>query len=177
MKKIVLVIAALGVVGAVYYGMHEHNLKYVRSQKTSVHSAPLAPTLVLVDLNGNKIDTSRYAGNVVFVNFWAAWCTPCAGEIPQIMALQDKYRAQGLRVLGISMDDTDSALRDFYRRYKMNYPVVAGSEKIAEAYGGVLGLPTSILIGRDGHIYTKYVGMTDFAKVERDIVVLLSANR
>jgi cytochrome c biogenesis protein CcmG/thiol:disulfide interchange protein DsbE len=76
-------------------------------------------------------------------------------------------------VIGISMEDRDGALRDFYRKYEMNYPVVAGNEKIAEAYGGILGLPTSLLIGRNGRIRAKYSGLVDFAKLEQEIIALL----
>jgi thiol-disulfide isomerase/thioredoxin len=130
----------------------------------------------MVDLNGNKIDTSSYAGNVVLVNFWAAWCTPCTDEIPKLIAFQEKYRAQGFRVIGISMEDKDSALREFYRKNKVNYPVVAGNERIAEAYGGILGLPTSVLISRDGSIRARHPGLADFSKLEQEIIALLQAS-
>jgi peroxiredoxin len=166
MRRVAVVIAAVGLAVAIYYGTHARH-------RDTRSSTSLAPALTLVDLGGNKIDTSSYAGKVVLINFWAAWCTPCAEEIPQFIALQDKYRAQGLQVIGISMEDRDSALRDFYRKYKMNYPVVAGNEKIAEAYGGILGLPTSFLIGRDGRIRAKYPGLADFTKLEQEIIALL----
>ena len=168
MKKLAVAIAAIGVAVAIYYG--------VRSRTANAplgRSSAAAPALTLVDLSGSKIDTSSYAGKVVLINFWAAWCTPCAAEIPQLIALQNKYRTRGFQVIGISMEDKDRALRDFYRSYKMNYPVVAGSAKIAEAYGGILGLPTTFLIGRDGRIRAKYAGLLDFPKLEQEIAVLL----
>jgi peroxiredoxin len=176
MRRIAVVIAAIGLAVAVYYGTHDRTAKRTRERDTR-SSAPPAPALTLVDLSGNKIDTPSYAGKVVLINFWAAWCTPCAEEVPQLVALQDKYRAQGFQVIGISMEDRDSALRDFYRKYKMNYPVVAGSEKIAESYGGILGLPTSFLISRDGRIRAKYPGLADFAKLEQEIIALLRTNQ
>jgi peroxiredoxin len=89
------------------------------------------------------------------------------------VGLQDKYRAAGFQTVGISMEDKESALRDFYRKYKMNYPVVIGNQKIAQEYGGILGLPTTFLIGRDGRIRTKYAGLVDFPKLEQEIVSLL----
>jgi peroxiredoxin len=89
------------------------------------------------------------------------------------MALQEKYRTDGLQVLGISMDDRESALREFYAKHKMNYPVVAGNQQIAEAYGGILGLPTSILIARDGHLHAKEPGIADIPKLEEQIATLL----
>jgi peroxiredoxin len=176
MRRIAVVIAAIGLAAAVYYGTRDRTAKHTRERDTR-SSASQAPALTLVDLGGNKIDTSSYAGKVVLINFWAAWCTPCAEEVPQLVALQDKYRAQGFQVIGISMEDRDSALRDFYRKYKMNYPVAAGSAKIAESYGGILGLPTTFLIGRDGRIRAKYPGLADFAKLEQEIVALLRTNQ
>ena len=175
MRKIAVVIAAIGLAVAVYYGTHDRSAKPRREPDTRSSASP-APALTLVDLSGNKIDTPSYAGKVVLINFWAAWCTPCAEEVPQLVALQDKYRDQGFRVIGISMDDSDSALRDFYRKYKMNYPVAAGSAKIAESYGGILGLPTSFLISRDGRIRAKYPGLADFDKLEQEIIALLRTN-
>ena len=176
MRKFALVILAIGLVAAFYYGTRGRTAKQPHDQVAN-SSASLAPALVLVDLNGNKIDTSSYAGNVVLINFWAAWCTPCTDEVPKLVALQEKYRAQGFRVIGISMEDQDSALREFYRKNKMNYPVVAGNEKIAEAYGGILGLPTSVLIGRDGSIRARHPGLADFSKLEQEIIALLQADR
>ena len=169
-------IAAIGLAVAVYYGTHNRPAKQTRQQDTGSSASP-APALTLVDLGGKRIDTSSYTGKVVLVNFWAAWCTPCAEEVPQLIALQDKYRAQGFQVIGISMEDRDSALRDFYRKYRMNYPVVAGSAKIAESYGGILGLPTTFLIGRDGRIRAKYPGLADFASLEQEIISLLRTDQ
>jgi peroxiredoxin len=135
------------------------------------------PAVALVDLRGNNVSPARYKGKVVLVNFWAAWCTPCRAEIPQFVTLQDKYGLQGFQAIGISLDDPEAALRDFCREYKVNYPIVMGSQKIAEGFGGVLGLPTTFLIGRDGRIRAKHVGATDFPKLEREITALLAAGQ
>ncbi len=71
------------------------------------------------------------------------------------------------------MDDSPEPVRDFYQRFKMNYPVVMGNAKTGELYGGVLGLPIAFLIGRDGRIYSKHIGTTDIAVFEREIAILL----
>ena len=89
------------------------------------------------------------------------------------MTLQDNLRGKGLQVIGISMEDRDSELRTFYRKHQMNYPVVAGNQDIAEAYGGILGLPTTFLIGRDGRIHAKHAGPADFLKLEQELTALL----
>ncbi len=129
----------------------------------------------MVDLDGHNISLPSYAGKVVLVNFWAAWCTPCAEEIPQFIALQNKYAAKGFQIIGISMEDKESVLREFYRTHHMNFPVAIGNQQIAQQYGGILGLPTSFLIDRDGRIQRKYTSVTDFATIEQDITLLLQA--
>jgi cytochrome c biogenesis protein CcmG/thiol:disulfide interchange protein DsbE len=176
MRKLALLLFAVGLAFAVYQGTQHRRAKPVRPAGAQP-PLPQAPALTLVDLSGRNISTSSYAGHVVLINFWAAWCTPCAEEVPQFVALQDKYRLQGFQVIGISMDDKESALRAFYEKYRMNYPVIPGSQKIADAYGGVLGLPTSFLISRDGRVHAKYAGLADFAKLEQEIIALLHSDR
>lgn len=167
-KSAAALIAAVAVVAGIYV---------VRAHRVATRAASVdapVPALTLLDLSGHTIDTSSYKGKVVLVNFWAAWCTPCREEIPQFVSLQEKYRARGFQAVGISMDDPEGVLRDFCREYKVNYPVVKGNQKIAEQFGGVLGLPTTFLIGRDGHIHAKYAGATDFPKLEQEIAALLT---
>jgi thiol-disulfide isomerase/thioredoxin len=109
------------------------------------------------------------------VNFWAAWCIPCAKEVPQFIALQKKYQDQGLQVIGFSVDDDGEELQSFYRKYDVNYPVIPSDLRIADAFGGVLGLPTTFVIGRDSRIHTKHTGVTDFSVLEQEVVTLLKA--
>ena len=66
-------------------------------------------------------------------------------------------------------------MREFYKEFKMNYPVALGNEKVAEAYGGVLGLPITFLIDRDGRVAAKYVGAVEMSAVEQQIKSLLQA--
>jgi peroxiredoxin len=72
------------------------------------------------------------------------------------------------------MDDDSKAAKLFARRYKLNYPVAMGSDKIAESYGGVLGLPANIIIDREGRIVAKHVGETDVNSMEAEIKSQLS---
>ena len=73
------------------------------------------------------------------------------------------------------MDDSPEPVLDFYQRFKMNYPVVMGNDSTGELYGGVLGLPIAFLIGRDGRIYSKHIGATDIAVLEKEITMSLQA--
>ncbi len=168
-KKAAVLIAAIGLVAALY--LHRR----ISSPKAPNSTSPV-PAITLTDLSGNTFNPSRYKGQVVLINFWAVWCTPCREEIPQFMALEEKYGSRGFQAVGISLDDPEGALRDFCRESKVNYPIVMGNQKIAEAFGEVLGLPTTFLIGRDGLIHAKYEGATDFPKLEQEITALLQSS-
>jgi len=137
-------------------------------------SAPqLAPDFSLTDLAGKKLALSAYRGTVVLLNFWATWCGPCREEIPSLVSLQEKYRNKGLQIIGISLDDDAAPIPAFYRQYKMNYPVAIGDAALAERYGGILGLPVSLLVGCDGRIYSRHDGIGDISLIEQEVTLRL----
>ena len=108
------------------------------------------------------------------LDFWATWCSPCREEIPHFVQLQEKYRDRGLQVIGVSMDDSPEPVPAFVQQFHMNYPVVMGNAKIGELYGGLLGLPITFILDREGHIVAKHVGATDAAVIEQEIAGLLN---
>jgi len=133
-----------------------------------------APDFTLPQPSGPALKLSDYRGKVVLLDFWATWCEPCRAEIPHFVDLQNKYSAQGLQILGVSMDDSPDPVPAFYKQFKMNYPVVMGNAKIGEQYGGVIGLPIAFLIDRQGQIRKKHIGATDASLFEKEITDLLT---
>lgn len=133
----------------------------------------MAPEFSLPELHGGQLRLSSYRGKVVLLDFWATWCTPCREETPQFVDLQNKYGNRGFQVIGVSMDDGPEPVRDFYKQFRMNYPVAMGNAQIGELYGGVLGLPIAFLIGRDGRIYAKHIGPAGISTFEKEITNLL----
>lgn len=143
----------------------------LRRYRTEPHR--LAPDFTLPQLDGPPLQLSAYRGKVVLLDFWATWCDPCRAETPHLVELQRKYGDRGLQIIGVSMDDSPDPVRGFYQQFHMNYPVVMGTAKTGELYGGVLGLPIAFLIGRDGTIYARKIGAQDAAALEKEIQKLL----
>ncbi len=132
-----------------------------------------APDFSVTDIQGRKLSLSEYQGKVVLLDFWATWCAPCLQEIPHFVDMQQKYGSQGFQAIGISMDDGPKPVQRFYEEHKLNYPVALGSSQLAESYGGILGLPVTFVINRDGQIRKRFVGATDPAQIEQEVVAAL----
>jgi len=132
-----------------------------------------APEFAVADIQGKKLALSDYRGKVVLLDFWATWCTPCLDEIPHFVEMQQKYATQGFQAIGISMDDGPKPVQTFYSEHKLNYPVAIGTAKLADSFGGILGLPVTFVIDRNGRIRKKFVGATDPKAIELEVVQAL----
>jgi peroxiredoxin len=129
----------------------------------------------LKDMNGKDVVLSAYKGHVVLLDFWATWCGPCKIEIPGFVDLYTRYGPQGFVVLGVSIDDPIAKLKPFATQFKMNYPVLVGRgrDDLQDAFGPLLGYPTSFLISRDGKICTQHTGLAPKEQFEREIQTLM----
>jgi thiol-disulfide isomerase/thioredoxin len=128
----------------------------------------------LKDMNGVDVKLDSFKGKVILLNFWATWCGPCKAEIPSLVELQEKY-ADDLVVLGFSVDDTAEKMKPYAEEYKVNYPLLVGNgrEDVQNAFGPLLGIPVSVIIGRDGIIAKKHTGIGTIEQFEREIKALL----
>ena len=129
--------------------------------------------LTMKDMNDADFKLSSLKGKVVLVNFWASWCAPCLAEIPEFIKVREELHGKGFEILGISTDDTPEQLRDFASKYKTNYPLVQVTAEAEEAYGPVFGLPTSILVARDGSVCKRHFGPLSKEELEKQVKSLL----
>lgn len=137
------------------------------------------PNVTFKDLQGQDVSLESMKGKVVLLNFWATWCAPCQGEIPILIGLQQKYSSKGFTMLGAAMDDEGKKVVEPYvqdtkftvggQSMTMNYPIVLGNDDIASKFGGLLGMPTSFLISRDGKIVKKYMGALSEDQIVKDV--------
>ena len=145
------------------------------SDTNQMETVRLAPAWELQDLDGKTIRSSDFKGKVVILDFWATWCPPCRAEISGFIELQKKYPAQGLAVVGVSVDEAGlKTVKTFAEKNGINYPVVLADNKIADAYGGIDVLPTTFIIDRNGHIVKQHLGFTAQAEFEKEVAPLLA---
>ena len=141
------------------------------------------PSIVMKDLNDRDVTLAQYKGQVVLVNFWATWCGPCKIEIPWMIEFQKKYSSRGFTILGVSMDeDGKKAINPFLEKERfdvdgqkeaMNYPILLGNDSIADKFGSIVGLPTSMLFTRDGKKIKTIVGLVNHDDIAKSIEGLL----
>jgi thiol-disulfide isomerase/thioredoxin len=141
------------------------------------------PEVTFKDLQGKDVPLAGLKGKVVVVNFWATWCEPCQVEIPWMIGFQQKYADKGFTLLGVAMDEEGkSAVEPFVQKSQfdvdgkkmaMNYPIMLGNDDLAAKFGGLLGLPTSIVISRDGKVVKRYIGLASQDDLDKEIKSLL----
>ncbi|MGE5237450.1 MAG: TlpA family protein disulfide reductase [Chloroflexota bacterium] len=122
-----------------------------------------APGFELSDLEGKTHRLSDYRGKVVILNFWASWCPECITEMPSLNALYEKFRGNGLVVLGIAADRKKEPAEKVIKKTGVTYPL------LLEQTGGVfvrqytvIALPTTVVIDKNGFIADRIIGSTDF---------------
>jgi len=151
------------------------------AQPAQTESTPSSNTDALfaarfTDAQGKTQPMTQWQHQVIVVNFWATWCPPCRDEMPELSALQEKYRDRGLVVLGISTDDV-AKTRQFAQDMPVSYPLLA-SEADTMNLAATLGndrdvLPYTLVLRRDGSVATRYFGRIDSQALESTLSPLL----
>jgi thiol-disulfide isomerase/thioredoxin len=136
--------------------------------KVSSDRPPPAPQFALKDLEGRAASLKKYRGKIVVINFWATWCAPCLAEIPEFIRLQRSYRNRGLQVIGVTYPPVSRAqVRRLAVKFRINYPLLFGTRRVAALYGVTNALPVTIIVGRQGKIEGRIDGVTDLQEVKR----------
>jgi thiol-disulfide isomerase/thioredoxin len=153
------------------------------SNDSSKKDLPNAPDVTFKDLQGKDVKLADLKGKVVVVNFWATWCEPCQIEIPWMIGFQQKYADKGFTLLGVAMDDEGKSVVGPYvektqfdvdgTKMPMNYPILIGNDDLSSKFGGLIGLPTTVVIGRDGKIHKRFLGLVSHDELEKEIKGLL----
>lgn len=141
----------------------------------TLHAAP-APDFTLPRLDSDtQVSLSALRGKVVYVDFWASWCAPCATALPEMDTLRRDFHARGFEIVAINLDESVDDARRFINRMQLSYPVVTDPEKSTPAAYAIAGMPTAFLIDRNGELRSTHTGFKpgDSAKLKATIEQLL----
>lgn len=131
-----------------------------------------APAFTLDRLKNGEASLQDYNGKVVLLNFWATWCAPCREEMPAMQRLWERYRGQGFVIIAIAADrGSRKPVVSFVDKLALSYPVLLDPDGDVRNRYEVVGLPMSYLIGRDGKISGRLIGIREWDSPEAVAVV------
>ena len=133
------------------------------------------PNFSVKDLRGREISSIDLHGKVVLIDFWATWCQPCKKEMPGYQRLVDQYGSRGFAVVGFKFDtmtDTEDPLL-FAKKIGAHYPLAIAADDLKQKFGGIEGLPTTMLYDRQGILRKKVIGFEYTSVIESELKPLL----
>ena len=172
-RLLLLSLAAVGLVGC-----NQHPATRPQPKQDVITAGEIGsrlPDFSVKDLQGNTISSADLRGKVLLVDFWATWCQPCKKEMPGYQKLLDRYGARGFAVVGFKFDTMkdmeDPAL--FAKRMGVRYPLGVATDDLKQKFGGIEGLPTTLLYDRQGVLRNKIIGFEYTDVLESELKPLL----
>lgn len=168
-----LSLVAVGLVGCEQHSTSPSHPKEVVIPAGEIGSR--LPDFSLKDLQGREISSADLRGKVVLVDFWATWCQPCKKEMPGYQKLADLYGSRGFAVVGLKFD-TMMDIEDpvvFAKKIGVRYPLAVAADELKQKFGGIGGLPTTMIYDRQGVLRKKVVGFEYTDSIEADLKPLL----
>jgi len=133
---------------------------YAQPAAAVLQKGDRAPAIKLVTTSGQPVTLANYRGYVLIMDFFATWCIPCKESIPHLNDLNRKYGKQGLQILGVSVDESESEVKSFSAERKVSYPIALAGEDLQTDYG-LRSIPTIYLIDKKGAVAEKFQGYSD----------------
>lgn len=178
---LLLTIATLGLAGCNPHSAGPSSPKEnVAAQRTVVESktgeiGSRLPDFTVKDLQGREFSSADLRGKVVLIDFWATWCQPCKKEMPGYQKLLDRYGSRGFAVVGFKFD-TMPDMEDpdqFAKRIGVRYPLAVAADDLKQKFGGIEGLPTTLIYNRQGELREKVIGFEYTDAIESKLKPLL----
>jgi peroxiredoxin len=148
----------------------------LRGQLATLDTGSRVPDYAAPTLQGDTVALRDLAGQVVVLNVWATWCTPCIREMPSLQRLQDRFGERGLRVVAVSVDAARAGAGDagpfgndieaFVRRLGLDFTILHDPTGTADRVFGVQALPTTLVIDREGRVVEKVTGAREWDEGE-----------
>src|SRR5215467_8555333 len=169
-KHWLLCIALVGLVGCQSASPHEPTRHIAAGEIGSS-----LPDFSVKDLQGRSVSSADLRGRVVLIDFWATWCQPCKKEMPRYQKLADEYGSRGLVVIGFKFDNMPD-MEDpaqFAKKIGVHYPLAVATDDVKQKFGGIEGLPTTMLYDRNSVLRMKVVGFEHTDNIESVLKPLL----
>lgn len=178
----IYILAALlilaGLISAIVGEMRspEDSVMFSTGDPWSSRAFPVDLDFTLTDLDENEVTIGQLEEPIRIVNFWATWCGPCVAEIPDFQAFHEEYGDQGVKVIGIALDEQGAEIvQPFVEENNMTYLTLIDTRgKSAAIFGGVYALPTTFVIDGDGMVQKKHVGQMSYQRLESAVLPLLA---
>ena len=174
-KKLLLMV---GLAGIGLAGCKERAAGPISASEASIARGEIGsalPEFRVRDLQGREISSADLRGKVVLIDFWATWCEPCKKEMPGYQRLLDRYGSREFAVIGFKFDtmaDTEEPLA-FAKKIGVHYPLAVAGDELKEKFGGIEGLPTTLIYDRKGKLRSKIIGFEYTETVEAALQPLL----
>jgi thiol-disulfide isomerase/thioredoxin len=172
-RLLFLMFAVLGLAGC-----NQHSASLPSPKENVVAPGEIGSRLLdftAKDLQGRKVSSADLRGKVVLIDFWATWCQPCRKEMPGYQKLLDRYGSRGFAVVGFKLDimrDTEDPVL-FAKKIGVRYPLVVAVDDLKQKFGGIEGIPTTLLYDRQGMLREKVVGFEYTDVIESKLKPLL----
>jgi thiol-disulfide isomerase/thioredoxin len=162
--KWVALLAALAIVAIIV-------VPFFRSDQThpsgpSGLAGSTAPVFALLDDRGANVSLSDYKGRVVLMNLWASWCPPCRAEMPDLQRLSQEYARSGLSIVGVNEGESAERARTFAQSLGIRFPIWIDDQQRYGRLYAALGMPTTVIIGRNGVVLKGYDGPLTFSQMQ-----------
>jgi len=130
----------------------------------------------LENVAGGFMTSEDLKGKVTVVDLWATWCSHCVEEIPIYNQLYDAFRGQDVAIVGIAFDSPRRDIPSKVRQLGIKYPILTANDAAGQAFGGIQGFPTTVVISKKGKIYKRYMGTVPHKeeRIKQDIEHLLA---
>ena len=172
-RLVYLGLAAVGLVGC-----NQHSASPAQAKQLLIAAGQIGsrlPDFAVKDFHGSVLSSVDLRGKVVLIDFWATWCQPCKKEMPGYQKLVDRYGSRGFAVVGFKFDtmmDMEEPAH-FAERVGVRYPLAVAADDVKQKFGGIEGLPTTMLYDRQGILRKKVIGFESTEAFEEDLKPLL----
>lgn len=134
-----------------------------------------APVFALEDDRGRPVSLTKYRGQIVVMNLWASWCPPCRAEMPDLQRLSQTYRGRGLAIVGVNEGESPDRARAFADALHIAFPIwIDDQQRYGRVYAA-LGLPTTVIVGRDGTVVRGFDGALAYPQMRAAVNDLVAA--